>query len=221
MRNVENRYVTVKPGDCLYSLAAQHGFTADTLKAHANNQALMEQRPDPTQLVPGDQVFIPEKKSTPVVAETGMRHRFRRNGTRTTCSLTCLDFDKPLKKKRFILNANGHLSDGTTDDNGTINLTLPATVKSATITVEDLPASFEFTLQLGGLDPIDTVTGQQQRLSNLGHYPGNIDGISGDHMKAAIRAFKIDQKLTVNDQLDPDALSQLNQLSQINQKETP
>jgi len=207
MSTIDNRYVTVKQGDCLYSLAARHGFTAETLKAHANNQTLMEQRPDPTQLVPGDKVFIPEKIIGQVEAETGMRHRFRCRSNTTTVNITCLDFDKPLKNKRFILNAEGRLSDGTSDDNGTINLTLPATVNTATVTIENLPNTFEFTLQLGGLDPIDTVTGQQQRLSNLGFYGGNIDGRQGDLMNAALRDFKINQKLAVNDQLDPDTLT--------------
>jgi len=204
-------YITVKPGDCLYSLAAQHGFTADTLKAHANNQALMEQRPDPTQLLPGDQVFIPEKKCTPVVAETGMRHRFRRNGTRTTVKARFLDFDKPLAKQRYILNADGQLSDGITDDNGGIDITLAATVKTATVIIGAAPNEREYTLQLGGLDPADTVTGQQQRLSNLGFYDGNIDGTKGAMTNEAIRAFKINQELTVNDQLDPETLTLLSQ----------
>ena len=209
MSSIENHYVTVKQGDCLYSLAAQHGFTADTLKTHANNQTLMEQRPDPTQLVPGDKVFIPEKIIGQVEAEVGMRHRFRRNGTRTTVKARFLDFDKPLANQRFVLNANGQLSDGTTDDDGGIDITLPATVKTVTVSIGAPTHEFEFTLHLGGLDPIDTVTGQQQRLSNLGFYGGNIDGTKGDLTNEAIRAFKIHQKRAVNDQLDPDTLALL------------
>jgi len=209
MSNNESFYVTVKQGDCIYSLAARYGFSADALLSHANNQTLVSQRPDATQLVPGDKVFIPAKKVGEVEAETGVRHRFRRKGTLATFKATFMDFDKPLAKLRYVLYANGKYYDGTTDDDGCIEITLDATITTARLTIGTEPEAFEYTLHMGGLDPADTITGQQQRLSNLGHYSGKIDGTNGELTKAAIREFKINQKLTVDDQLDPAALTQL------------
>jgi peptidoglycan hydrolase-like protein with peptidoglycan-binding domain len=44
--------------------------------------------------------------------------------------------------------------------------------------------------RVGHLDPIDEVSGYQQRLSNLGYNPGEIDGIEGSKTKSAIRSFQ-------------------------------
>ena len=57
------------------------------------------------------------------------------------------------------------------------------------------PDVTERELLLGGVDPIDQVSGVQGRLNNLGFDCGKIDGICGEHTRAAIREYQRSRKL--------------------------
>lgn len=74
-------YYTLRQGDCITSVAASHGLFWRTVWQHANNAELRQRREDPNILVPGDVVFIPEKRQRPETGATEMRHRFRKKGT--------------------------------------------------------------------------------------------------------------------------------------------
>ena len=52
----------VKEGECLDSIALDHGF-ADwrTIYDHPKNTDLRSKRPDPNVIHPGDKLFIPDK----------------------------------------------------------------------------------------------------------------------------------------------------------------
>ncbi|WIG94820.1 peptidoglycan-binding domain-containing protein [Myxococcus sp. SDU36] len=58
-------------------------------------------------------------------------------------------------------------------------------------------------LRVGHLDPIDTVSGIQGRLRNLGFGCGPIDGIAGPLTEAAVRAFQRNHGLSVDGVVGP------------------
>ena len=51
----------VQPGECLVSISESYGFFWETLWSHPENETLRNRRRDPTVLLPGDEVFVPEK----------------------------------------------------------------------------------------------------------------------------------------------------------------
>ena len=51
-------------------------------------------------------------------------------------------------------------------------------------------------LELGPLEPLKTIEGTKQRLSNLGYYKGKIDDVEGESLKDSVMRFQRDQGLT-------------------------
>ena len=67
----------VVEGECFSSLAAKYGFPSErVLYELEENRELRERRPDPNILFPGDEVFIPERKTKQVACEDGVEHCF-------------------------------------------------------------------------------------------------------------------------------------------------
>jgi N-acetylmuramoyl-L-alanine amidase len=66
-----------------------------------------------------------------------------------------------------------------------------------------------FTFQLGGLDPIDSPTGVQHRLRNLGLYDGAIDGVAGPMTRSALRKFQEMLDLRASGEPDTGTLDSL------------
>ena len=60
----------VKQGDCISSIAFEHGFFGDTIWNHPNNKDLKTKRQDPNILMPGDMVFVPDKRLKEVSEST-------------------------------------------------------------------------------------------------------------------------------------------------------
>ena len=62
LRNAAMQQHMVKEGECLDSIALDHGF-ADwrTIYDHPKNTDLRSKRPDPNVIHPGDKLFIPDK----------------------------------------------------------------------------------------------------------------------------------------------------------------
>jgi len=205
----QGQYIKVKEGDCIYSLAKKYGFKANTISDHTNNKELMKKRSDPCLLLPGDKIFIPAKTSRQEDCATESCHTFRCSNTITKLKVQFLDFDKPLANLPFILKAPGFSYSSETDSDGFIDVSLSLEITNASIKIGNLPEIFEYDLVIGGLDPQDTITGQQQRLANRGLYNGRIDDDFGEVTREAVREFQVNKNLDVSDQLDTQTLDEL------------
>jgi len=71
----------VKQGDCLASIAEKHGFSWETLWNLPENNELRRKHQEPTILLPGEIVRIPDLRNKQETGATEQRHQFRKKGT--------------------------------------------------------------------------------------------------------------------------------------------
>jgi N-acetylmuramoyl-L-alanine amidase len=193
----------VKQGDCLSSIAARHGF-ADyrTIYNHPSNADFKAARPNPNVLYPGDVLVIPDKQSKAVSVATGLSHRFQvkrakaRFRVRFQFGVSC----------KYEVDIEGRRSTGTLDDGAILDVPIAPEASTGKLliwpssAVGDAP--LEYDLILGALDPIDTTSGVQARLKNLGFECGTVDGVVGSKTKRAVRAFQQASRLDVTGEID-------------------
>jgi N-acetylmuramoyl-L-alanine amidase len=72
---------TVKAGDCMASIAEEHGFFWETLWHLPENSELKSSHEDQTILLPGEIVRIPDLREKQESGATEQKHRFKRKGT--------------------------------------------------------------------------------------------------------------------------------------------
>jgi hypothetical protein len=186
--NVGSGDYVVRHGDCMLSIATNHGFFWKTLWTLPDNSQLKQTRRDPNLLLAGDRVTIIDKRPDPRPAQTARRHRFRLKAVPAQLRLRILKAGQPRANESFVLEIDGDSWSGTLDADGLLVHNIPPTASHGRLFVgqeRDL-----YRLLLGHLDPIDTNTGVQQRLNNLAYPCGQADGIIGPKTLAALRDFR-------------------------------
>jgi hypothetical protein len=157
---------TVQEGDCIDSIAADHGFFPATLWNHDANAELKAKRRDRHVLAVGDVVAIPDLREKKLPVATGRRHSFVRKGVPAKLSLRLLQEDRPRAGLRYVLVVEGTRLEGETDDGGWLEHWVSPLAKKATLTLADNEV---YDVLIGYLEPIDTDAGVLARLENLGH----------------------------------------------------
>lgn len=179
---------TVRSGDCMESIAFQHGFFWQTLWEDPANTTLKQTRKNPNVLLAGDRLTIPPLRRKEVAGATEAHHRFRRKGVPGGIHLQILANDRPRANERYTLEIDGRLFKGTTDKDGRLRHAIPPDAQRGRLVLES--DQEEYPLLLGCVDPIEEVSGAQVRLSNLGFDCGNTDGVLGPKTKSALRSFQ-------------------------------
>jgi N-acetylmuramoyl-L-alanine amidase len=198
----------VQQGDCIESIAFNHGHFWKTVWNHPDNQQLKSVRKDPNVLLAGDKVFVPDLRPKQESGATEQRHRFKRKGVPSAISIVLKEKGKPRANVQYVLEIDGVVTSGTTDGEGRIQHSISPHARTGSLTVGENKEEF-YTLRLGHVDPIDEVTGYQARLKNLGYYHGPIDGESGEETAAALRRFQRAQGLRVTGQADSETRDKL------------
>jgi hypothetical protein len=199
---------TVSQGESLLSIASEHGFEPDSLWNHPDNAELKGLRSDPETLQPGDVLELPDKKVKNVGAAAASKHSFRKKGTVSWLRLTILDEDEPRANAAYVLEIDRVTHEGKLDGEGKLDVKIPADARIAKLVVgDDEPLE----LVLGGLDPIEEMTGVQMRLKNLGYYDGEIDGTLERETEGALRLFQKSQDLEPTGELDDATRQRLEQ----------
>lgn len=199
----------VEQGDCLHHLADRYGFEKwQSIYDHPDNAELRSARPNPELLYPGDRVFIPDRASKAEACATNRTHAFRVNRPKVKLHVFLTDDNKqPLKNVRYAVRARRFDVEGKTTSEGLVDQLVPASLSSTQLLVwlddESETPDLAYTLQLGGLDPIDKVSGVRERLRNLG-YRLTGDDERSESMAAAIRAFRADHGLEDSVELDDE-----------------
>ncbi len=180
----------VEQGDCIVSISEQHGFYWETIWKDAGNRDLRNLRKDPMVLYPGDHVFIPERTIKTAAAGTEKRHRFVRLGIPPRVKIRVNLEGCPLSGKPYRFRIEGETFSGNVDSDGYVEIPVQSTARHGTLTVGEGNEAMYIDMDLGALNPVDTIMGVQQRLSNLGMEPGLLDGQLGPNTRAALRRFQ-------------------------------
>jgi N-acetylmuramoyl-L-alanine amidase len=189
----------VKKGECLASIAAQHGFEWKTIWELPDNKALRDKRPNPNIIFQGDVVCIPEKKLHEEKISTGQKHKFQATATHCQFRLRLMVNDKPLDNTTWTLTLASDHAELKSDGDGWIEQKIAPNAGKGSLQLQN--SQVTFALEFGRLDPIDQVQGVQQRLSNMGFFRGACDGKQNDHLALAIAAFEKYARLPVTGKL--------------------
>lgn len=185
----------VRPGECIASIAKETGHLWESIWNDPGNAQLRAIRQDPNVLLPGDRVCLPSKGGKKESGATEMRHRFRRKGEPGFLRLVVRELGEPRGNVAYTLKVDGRELSGFTDAEGRLEQPIPSDAKTATLILIEGEDQDEFELNLGDLDPLDSVSGVQARLNNLGYAAGPIDGIIGPRTTAAVERFCGDHEL--------------------------
>lgn len=198
----------VAQGECLSSIADQYGFFWETLWEFADNAPLKELGRHPNTLLPGDVVRIPPLRPAFYTRATGARHTWRVKGVPVKIRVQILVDGVPRANTPFTLDAEGVQSVGQTDADGVVDTRVPTRARSGTLTVGEGDDAVVYELALGHIDPPDTVTGIQGRLSNLG-FACEPTGALDDGTRQALAAFQSSAGLEVSGEPDGATIAKL------------
>jgi len=201
---------TVRQGDCISSIAERHGLFWETVWQHPNNAGLRERRGDPNVILPGDVVFVPERRIAEYRRPTGATHTFQRKGVPAQLRLQFLEGDQPRANEAFTITVDGVETRGQTDGDGVLQVSIRPTAMRATVRFDS--DGEEVDLQLGMLDPVESMTGVKARLLNLGFdVPSVSDGLD-DATREALREFQQRVGLPVTGEADDATRARLAEL---------
>jgi hypothetical protein len=165
----------VAENEHLLGIAAKYGFpNMEPIWNDPLNQKLKDLRKNPNILLAGDEIFIPDLETKQHDAETDKRHRFELNVESLELHIKVNDLGfQPIHGEAFLAGDSGSTAMRQQGDIFEADVP-PDAVKG----VLDFPLSKTqrqrppITVEIGRLDPLDTLSGQQQRLNNLGYFAG-------------------------------------------------
>jgi hypothetical protein len=192
----------VRQGDCISSIAKRHGHLWETIWDEPANAELRQVRQNPNVLLPDDRVTIPPNRPKSEQGAAEMRHRFRKKGQPETYQVRVLREDKPRGNEPYELDVDGKKYSGVTDADGNIVVAIAPDANYATLTVGTGENEQTFHSQLGEINPLEEVSGVQQRLNNLGFECGPADGELGDETRDALRIYQKKRDLPVTGEPD-------------------
>ena len=197
----------VAPGEGMSAIAEAHGLFWETLWNHPENSDLKRIRKNPEMLVPGDRVTVPPIREKVESCATRKVHRFRRKGVPVRVIYRVRDKKgRPFGHAPYRLQVGDHAYRGVTDAEGTIKEWVVPAAKTGELVVSidrpPYPKELTWSLKIGHLWPIDTVTGVRQRLENLGYDCGQEPGLLSEPARAALSQFQDRSKLPISGTLD-------------------
>ncbi len=194
-------YHEVRSGEWLSKIATWYGF-ADwkPIWEHGNNSSLRASRKSPNVLFPGDQVYIPKREDKKENKSTNQLHRFALKRRLDKLRIRMVEYqDKPMKGLPYVLIVDGlQKFEGTTDGDGAFEHEISSEASAATLEINNQL----IVLEIGDMDPHDTLTGTQARLSNLGYRLGAVDGKFDAETRRAIRHYQSDIQEAITGELD-------------------
>jgi hypothetical protein len=194
----QGEYV-IKDNDCLSSIAKETGRLWETIWNDEANAGLREARKDPNVLLTGDRLTIPPLRQRAEPGQTEMRHRFVRIGQPTVFQLRLAHNGKPLAQRPYTMKYdNGEEFKSATNSDGFLRCPMPSDADTGHLTLlagqdEEAQPQREYKLNFGKLQPIESLTGVQQRLRNLGFYEGPNTHELDERTHKALKSYQADR----------------------------
>ncbi len=189
---------TVAQGEHLPGIAAQYGFADYTpIWDDPQNADLKDKRKNPNILFPGDQVIIPDRELREEDAATDQHHPFTATIRKLKLRVKVLDLNnEPIHRTCFLKTAGDVTIMIQNDD--IYEADVHPLDKTGTMGFPQSPTEpslrDDIDLEIGGLDPIDKPSGQQERLNNLGYFAGFSQTPDPQQFKWAVEEFQCDHK---------------------------
>jgi N-acetylmuramoyl-L-alanine amidase len=190
-------------GEHLSAIAKKYGFSSyKTIWDHGQNAELKNKRQNPNVLFPGDRLFIPDKVEKVEPRSTEAKHRFELKTEKLKLRLVLEDqYEKPISNAKCELHIENEIRHVNSDGHGKIEQDVPPNAERARLIIRSKETSLDdlvLPINIGHLDPVDEITGQQARLANLGYYTGAVDGRENPEFKLAVEEFQCDHSLGVD-----------------------
>jgi N-acetylmuramoyl-L-alanine amidase len=167
----------VKQGEYLAQIAYEQDFDADSVWQDSANDEIRKLRPDPNILFGGDVLYVPDKTNTDPKAHSlaiGSLNSFAAPPAPT--AKLCIHFRSGSKAAHpsmaFVIEELEELTGLSTDGDGVATIQVPVSLAIATLRFVDTGDRYE--LAVGHIDPIDTLSGMAQRLTNMGFIPPDV-----------------------------------------------
>ncbi|PON19118.1 hypothetical protein C2W62_04395 [Candidatus Entotheonella serta] len=182
----------VRQGEHLSGIAAHYGLKSwRQLWDHPENASLRERRGDPNILYPGDHVFIPEQQVNSEQGTTEQRHHFRLTRPQLLLRLDVRELREAFNElANFRLQVGLEVRDVIPNEDGVIEEPIPLNAEAAILFMDEL----SIPLRIGHLDPVDEVSGQRERLRNLGYLEADFEEDQA-LLVAAVLLFQADYEL--------------------------
>jgi hypothetical protein len=204
-------YYVVRGNDHLASIAHRHGVTPEAIWGHDANAKIKRDRGDGTTLRAGDVVFVPEPpKRDKVTIAAGATKTFHATVARVPLKVRLSHEGKPIAGEAYRVLAPGEVLTGTTDGDGLVDVKVRAFVSRVEILLEKRRE--RYSVEVGGLDPKDDISGVQKRLRNLGFYLGTITGALDASTQEAIKRFQTAHGLEASGELDEATRKELSSM---------
>lgn len=198
----------VRQGDCVESIAYEKGFFWQTIWNDSQNAELKRIRKSPNDLLAGDKLYVPERRLKEESCATEETHRFRRKGVPSKLHIVLKDGDEPRASVPYILEIDGELFSGKTDDDGAIKHPIPPNAERGELTLGE-KGEEKYPLHLGCINPNSEISGVQGRLRNLGFYLGQADGTLNPETVDALKDFQAEYGLEVTGKPDEPTRNKL------------
>lgn len=188
----------IRPGDYLSALAHRFNFDANAVWNSPKNAKLRELRGNPEVLHPGDLIYFEAGAPKTLAFKAATTNVYTVAIPQITVRLKLVDADgMPLGGKAFFLNGDT-VSAGTTTADGLLETKVPFRTRDLVVTLEGCETVYQF--RIGHLDPVDTVSGQRQRLAGLGYLADA--RADADTVRDAIERFQQTHGLTRTGAID-------------------
>ncbi|MFN0058634.1 MAG: peptidoglycan-binding protein [Planctomycetota bacterium] len=202
--------ISVGSGDSVPSIAKTHGFFWQSLWDLPENAALKATRKDPNLLYEGDEVFVPKPREKLEVRPAGATHVFKRLGDPVKFKLRLTRAGKPRASEPYVLVLGDETIEGATDGDGKLETFVPGNVTEGKLLLKN--GKEEYPLRISRLDPIETTSGVQQRLNNLGFSCGPEDGKPNARTRQALSSFQAKHALAATGEADAATLAKIKSL---------
>lgn len=185
---------TIRDGDHLALLAYRLAFDADTVWNDAANADLRALRPDPNMLAPADVLHIPDPPASgPTTHEVpaGSTNEFVADVPTISVCVKFTGVDPTAyTSKAYTVAELDHLTGLTTTDDGVATFQAPATLPIATVVFTD--SGEQRPVRIGGMDPVETLSGVIKRLRNLGYLGADlqVDADNLDVVRTALLSLQ-------------------------------
>lgn len=193
----------VRKGECIESIAFEHGLRWQSLWDDPQNAELKRVRQDPNVLLEGDRLRIPSIRPKSSDVPSDQRHQFRRKGVPSVLRLVLKDaLGKAIANSPYVLDVDGTVHRGNTNASGEVQAPIAPDAKSGKLIVGEGIDALKYELQLGHVQPGIDTKGVQQRLNNLGYACGAVDGVLGPRTRGALRRFQTAHELPESGSVD-------------------